>query len=270
MTGPALKIYGERNSGTNFVEQLVKLNLPLKVIPNIPDVPEALRVRARAHRMPWTCRRAYIEAAWDQIALRHDGACLGWKHRLLTGVELQRYAASTDGAVRFVAVTRNPVSWARSMHRNPFHALAPIDPDFSAFLRRPWLGVARERLDDLLLPTPIALWRLKIGAYRQLSQAGQIALIRYEDALTDPEAVISKLATLTDLPPPSEIRLPEGNARRFSKDDRGYADYVRAFDRTAILESVAPDDLTFILEAAGNDQVAALYPDLFETQAVPV
>src|SRR5690554_5707917 len=98
----AIKVYGERNTGTNYLEQLLELNVDLPRLPGVvPSFVARLDRGAEASR-----------DAWFRLTRRWN---LGWKHQAAP-TPAQR-ASWRCGGVLFVTLTKNPYSWALSMHR---------------------------------------------------------------------------------------------------------------------------------------------------------
>jgi Sulfotransferase domain len=177
-----IKIYGERNAGTNYLTELLKANLEARLLPGTVPMPIN-----RAQRLlpgnQWL-RDIYFSRTF------HEN--LGWKHSMVIPPRLLA-AGARERNVGFITITKNPYSWLLSMHRRPYNNWSIRKASFEDFLRTRWRTVGRENAASLA--NPIHLWNQKNGAYRELAKALPTLSIRYEDILADPNAVLEKTAT---------------------------------------------------------------------------
>lgn len=257
----AVKIWGERNSGTNFVENCVKKSFSLNVVRNIPDLDPAHRDRIRASNISELTKLGLIERNWDKIYVRAFKNTLGWKHEFVTDERFALYKELRKGKCCFLFVVRNPISWAKSMHKHPFHRLDRVPPKFSAFIRAPWVTVEREQLDADVIDDPITLWKLKNEQYHRLAADSDALIVRYEDFLLDLDRM---RVTLGDHfgEEVAELIVPQESARKFVPDQSTYADRADSFSFAREMDSVDAADRDFILERCEGTVLAELYPEL--------
>ncbi len=175
-----LKLYGERNTNTNYLSRLVRLNLRVREVPGV--VPPVLAAAGRALPGDEWLRDLYFALTYPKN--------LGWKHRRVGERELVRYGRAAAN-VAFVTLTKNPYSWLLSLYRRPYHRPAP-DLGFEAFLRRPWRTVGRDNAPRTL-ESPVELWNLKNASYLRLPQADTLHLTT-ESLFENPENVIRQLS----------------------------------------------------------------------------
>lgn len=175
-------VFGERNSGTNFIGKLLQLNLA--------GLSAGLEGGGKVNR-------------WSRY---------GWKHGF------PQMVSAPDHCLAVVAF-RHPERWLQSLHRKPWHT-APRRKwkgmQFSDFIRTPWraaidaegFGVAR---DDPRWNTELQWERHPLTGDRfanviQLRNAKNqgflsfpkrfrnTVLVRYEDVAAEPEAFVTFLA----------------------------------------------------------------------------
>jgi len=177
-----IKIYGERNTNTNYLEKLIKLNLDARQVPG--TAPRYIRTIQKILPGKEWLRDRYFSTTFEQN--------LGWKHtRVTTPVEMASDAVNRR-EICFVSITKNPYSWLLSLYSKPYsHQYSDNRPDFETFLQTPWKTVARDQCDDLLA-SPIALWNIKNTSYLQLTKFNGLN-ITTESTVQDPESVISKI-----------------------------------------------------------------------------
>lgn len=182
-----IKIYGERNSGTNYLTDLFRTNLNVKILAGV--VPHSV---GRAQRIlpgrEWL-RDIYFHRTFDTN--------LGWKHSLVSLRQLLAAGVATRG-LGFVTITKNPYSWLLSMYRRPYHQHYNSKHSFEEFLQLPWHTVGRENSPSSP-PSPVHLWNLKNKAYVSLKESLPSYLLRYEDLLAQPQTIVETTADLFGL-----------------------------------------------------------------------
>ncbi len=250
-TSNGLKLLGERNSGTNVLEALLAQISDLHLFPSLPML--TWRDIARYSRplsALWRYRAAQEETLdnWHRRDLPRTG---GWKHAAPSEAFETEFLSRHQPAV--LIITRHPVSWLRSMHRNPFHALHPVPADFSDFLRQTWICTAR---DGVANAAPPALLAAKLHAYaRLLDHYPNSALIRYEDLLANPEKTLSAIG----LNCPPNLRLLERDPRSFAKTSSATSYATKA--AMTRFTSLAEDDVSFVQNALAGSPALALYSE---------
>lgn len=209
-----LKLYGERNSGTNYMSRLIAANLVVREIPGV--VPRYIRPLIRLMPPGETVRDLYFHLTFHRN--------LGWKHsEVRPASELRKYRLMRRG-VRFVTVTKNPYSWLLSLYRRPYHQLGQRHPDFETFLGSSWRTVGRDGCGRTL-DNPIELWNRKNASYLALSDFRWLPLTT-EEMLKDPERVIDKIGSRLDIPRRSSQFV---NIQQSTKDRSKSFSYYRKY-----------------------------------------
>ena len=179
MSLQSIKIYGQRNTGTNYLARLVALNLRGRVLRGV---------------LPWRVNRwlGGNESARDLFFRLTLGRNLGWKHAVPPSPGDVRRLRKDADAILFLTLTKNPYAWLLSLHRHPYHASHAVG-EFREFIDRPWPTVGRERRPGAF-PSPMAMWNEKNAAYLALADGLACANLRYEDLLSSPGAVIEEIS----------------------------------------------------------------------------
>ena len=158
-----IKIYGERNTSTNYFSKLIHLN-----------------------KLPGN------ELVRDLYFLLSYKRNLGWKHtRVKSAYELKKYGILKN-AICFVSITKNPYSWLISLYRRPYCQYYSEKPKFETFLCTPWKTVGRDNCNKML-KNPIELWNIKNSSYLQLADLNGLN-ITTESILKNPNLVINKIS----------------------------------------------------------------------------
>ena len=178
-----IKILGERNTGTNYLQQLLELNLDADLLPGTvpPFVPGSA---------PEFVRDAYF--------MLTGAANLGWKHAIAPfGNELARIKKRYPSLL-LVTLTKNPYSWLLSLHRHPYHQRSAVQ-SLEEFLQSPWPTVRRERHPGPF-PNPVIMWNEKNASYVTLGQNAPCCNLTYERLLQDPQACLGQITSEYGVP----------------------------------------------------------------------
>jgi hypothetical protein len=209
-----IKLYGERNTSTNYLSKLIELNLdaieiPGTVPPRIGDLPDTVPGNELV-------RDIYFRLAYAKT--------LGWKHtRVKPFSALRHYRLVRDRTV-FVTITKNPYSWLLSLHQRPYHQRYSDRPAFEEFLRRRWKTVWRDNLAAASL-LPVELWNVKNRSYVQ-SGHPDILNLTSEAILNDPEQVIRTMSDRYTIPMKQSAFVNyERSTKEAGKNNAYYRDY---------------------------------------------
>lgn len=170
-----VQIFGERCSGTNYIERLVRSNFDIQITSD------------------------YGFKHWFVPDVSPRSA-----PNITTDLE-QRRPLSDSSDTLFLFVFRNPYDWLRSCFGKPHHSHGSSFKDFGEFLRCKWTSgdtVQRcaywrkdpqygyywiEEADSIL-----HLRKLKISHFFEIQKlVNSYAVIRYEDYLRDPQEILN-------------------------------------------------------------------------------
>ena len=234
-----VKIYGERNTNTNYLRQLVRLNLEVAELPGvIPKRMQKIQARLPAKNL---LRDIYFWCTFHRN--------LGWKHsQAPASSQLAKMRVVKKHEVVFLTITKNPYSWLLSLYKRPYHQYYREKPTFEEFLRIPWTTVYRERVRQEVA-NPIELWNLKNQSYLQLGSL-QAVNLSAESILEDPEAIITDLAQNFSIPRSTDSFVNfEESTKYESRDSSYYRDFY--------LQERWRSDLSSEAIAIINDQLSA-------------
>ncbi|MCT8160791.1 sulfotransferase [Pseudoruegeria sp. SHC-113] len=185
-----IKVFGERNCGTNWLETFFLENAPKEGQATLIHHREFLLTHCppaffeRLERLPEAAQSVAREAMFDRLFAKHGRDFMGWKHTAIRPQTLQADARFSQTA--FVLVVKHPVHFLLSLYRNPYHDLLPPRADLEAFLTAPWITLGRDGLGPVILESPLDLWSRKARSYlRFVNATPNATLLRYEDLLAD-------------------------------------------------------------------------------------
>ncbi len=190
MTRRSIKIFGERNTGTKYLSELLRLNVEAEELPGVPPRWTLPIERVVPGPGEW------VEDLFFALTYFRN---LGWKHQLVHPDRLLRSRAVRSGSLLFVTVTKNPYAWLLSLYRRPYHQHFPRKPGMETFLSTEWKAIRRENAGKSF-PNPIALWNAKNQAYIRMRDGLPVLNLRYEDILQDPRQALERICKRLSLP----------------------------------------------------------------------
>ncbi|MBE9526405.1 MAG: hypothetical protein IME94_05460 [Proteobacteria bacterium] len=224
-----IKILGERNTGTNYLEKLVKINIDARIL--FGAFPRRFN--------KWPLKYEWLRDAYFNITFSHN---LGWKHAMAPSFDELKLSKNND--VVFLTLSKNPYSWLLSMYKRPYHFGKKLR-SFDDFLQTPWKTVGRERHSESFA-NPIVLWNKKNASYTKLSTIAPTINLRYEDVLSEPERIIDTIKSEYNLQRRSKQFVNLENAAKKQDSDRNF-DYYRDYYLEERWRSYLSDDqISFI------------------------
>lgn len=185
-----IKIYGERNTGTNLLERALAQSCDAFVYPgNAPRWRMTLYHHLRRIG-PREMTDRLIEADRDRFFIGSFARNLGWKHARVPVPPPPGFTLPED--LGFVTLRKNPYSWLLSLHKRAYAGsgrAARTAAPFETFLDMPWSTVRRE-CGPPVYPSPTAIWCDKVASYAALDAIRPTVHLRYEDLLADPAAAL--------------------------------------------------------------------------------
>lgn len=179
-----IKIYGERNTNTNYLGQLISLNLDVAEIPGV--VPRAMKRIQKKLPAKNALRDIYFQFTYVRN--------LGWKHAKVEDPQrIRKCSLVKSNEVHFITLTKNPYSWLLSLFRRPYHQHYKVKPDFESFLEMEWNTTRRDNTAKKIA-NPIELWNIKNRAYLPLQQLNALNLTT-ESIFNDAASIIKLIST---------------------------------------------------------------------------
>jgi hypothetical protein len=175
-----IKIYGERNTGTNYLIELISRNFNINVLNGV--APDRLIALENLLHSGEVLKDFYFYFAF--------GRTLGWKHSSVKSPkELAKYKISRN--TYFITLSKNPYSWLLSLYKNPYHYKGKVGT-FEEFIETPYKNVKRENTGKSS-EYPVNIWNIKNKSYIGLNNELKIINLKYEELLIDPEKTINKI-----------------------------------------------------------------------------
>ncbi|MBA3519881.1 MAG: hypothetical protein H0T75_20085 [Rhizobiales bacterium] len=236
-----VKIYGERNSGTQYLHRVIDRNFTCKILEHgytspFRNISIYLQDIAKGDRLVASQRIQDI----DNKRLIHSD--FGWKHGnpQMDAIKTAQHRNLT----LFLAMTKNPYFWAKSFYERPYANLSTKPKgSFSEFLTTPWVPSDRDNTSMVFFDNPIHMWNEKIGSVRQLeSYVSAFQLVRYEDMLTSFEPTLERIGQLLH----RAGRRWENVTASPKGDPLSFADYQQKYSPDRIAGIMSREDILFI------------------------
>lgn len=240
----AVKVLGERNVGTNFLNRVINRNFDVPLLAGTQPM-KTEEIAAIVNTLPPKQRRIGWEMVLDTDMRRIDNENFGWKHACPDFANFERYSDAAAETL-FVVVSKHPLAWAASFYRRPYHCLFNRnDMSFSDFIRHPWIATSKENIHPAIVPNVIDLWNIKHRGWLELDQRGYpVHFIRYNDLVTDFQGEMGKLGEKLAKKHPGKAY---SNIERSTKADGRSLDEIRnEYFAIASGSKLLPDDLAFI------------------------
>ncbi len=210
-----LKIYGERNTGTNYFIKLVDAHLSIPLYDgNSPTK------KIAGYTVPTgsnVFQNTYFGLTWNKN--------LGWKHSLVKVDKLARHRDIDD--TYFCTLSKNPYSFLLSLHKRPYHYKGDRSKPFEEFLKEPWEVQSRDNANQKFYKNPIELWNKKTESYIHLKNTFQDRVInlKYEDLIADPEKILADIGQQYQIDHKQPFANLTASTKRSEKTYYDYKDY---------------------------------------------
>lgn len=225
-TPSCVKVFGERNTGTNAFAKLIRKNSSSKVLPTqINELPglSPLIGRALSRIAFHSMRESLTDWVFSQAAVADK-----WKHRATYFddselVQLAQYPT-------FIMI-RHPASWLFGLRRRPYHALQAVPEDLGVFLQTDWRTAGREGLDRKRY-RPAELYNEKLRSYlwfekEMHNRGGTVEFIRFEDFVIDQLSVFNRVSSLLTNAS-TDPQIIASSTKKSGKSAEDYAQYYRS------------------------------------------
>lgn len=177
-----IKIYGERNCGTNYLEKLIEKNLKVDILKFKTNWWSTILVKL--------IKYDFIQDALWQLQLKKT---LGWKHGCPPVKAIKSF---NSNSLVIVTITKNPYTFLHSLYKNPYHIKGSKSTNFSNFIQQNWRTRNRDLCKKKNLESPLELWNIKNKSYTSLNNKTTKIVINltYEQLIKHPEKCIQKIA----------------------------------------------------------------------------
>lgn len=225
-----VKVFGERNTGTNFLNQLLSLNTNLQVLGHGSNASSRAKLQAIdqsvsrlgcAEKLTPQMRRLVLDRLIDEQRRLEYPDNYGWKHARVLVEDLDK--SPHKNSTLFVFLIRNPWRFVSALHRRPYNLFPSPSSDLSSFIDSQFLANERDCMPSLLIGNPVDFWNEKVKSYFDCSDVIDNSIIcYYEDLVISIEEFIDAIRPVCDIF--GKIRTPINSTK---KEDKTFDDYRR-------------------------------------------
>jgi len=239
-----VKVFGERNTGTNFLNQLLARNTDLNVLGHggKNDNPRqklkgirqsAVRIGCADKLSPQVNRLVLNRLIDEQRKIEYLDN-FGWKHsRVLVGdLKKSPHIKST----LFIFLVRNPWRFVSALHRRPYNLFPAPHPSssLSCFVESQILANERDNMPSLIVNNPVELWNEKVGSYFDCCEVLDNAIIcYYENIVTAVDEFMAAISPVCSVS--KQIEIPMDSTKNDNKTFDQYRQEVLSYDPVKIL-----------------------------------
>ncbi|MGD1854735.1 MAG: hypothetical protein ACFB2W_10825 [Leptolyngbyaceae cyanobacterium] len=183
-----IKVFGERNTGTNWLEDLLIKNYSIPVIHHREIIKKQTTANEKAfiESLPQEQQVFMRERISDSIFEYKASHLFGWKHAAIVPEKLEKHPHFEETG--FIFLVKNPYTFLKSLHKRPYHSLIQLPKNIDKFIDMPWPTLSRDNISHALLNNPIELWNYKVASYLNFLESHSNAiLLRYESLLENYE-----------------------------------------------------------------------------------
>lgn len=223
-----LKIFGERNTGTNFLEDTLSASVDIPVVPGfLPKIISSYPHRLLRRTLPHALRASIVETLQDvgYVALRRRYGY--WKHAIV--VDANHAGAALPADDGYICLVKHPVAWMLSLKRRPYCTL--VDPDriktmpLAEFAAMQWRPIRRENKPGIFANV-FEMWNEKVRSYLDLARKRDTVVVTYEDLLREPQRTLDQIAThFSFVPRVSGWKMPVHSTKKDAKTTEDYVEY---------------------------------------------
>lgn len=244
-----IKVFGERNTGTNALISVLRNNSDSEVFPGTIDeiAPFATKKTSFMRRVGSSTRQieAEVDKAFAGKPITHQ-----WKHAATT--------FSLDGIdnVHFIFTVRHPLSWLVSLYKNPYHLLAEKPDSLIDFMQMEWEVAARDNLPKASYK-PLELYEEKLRSYTDLmarldAKGMGYTVVKFEDFVQSQSQTFDAVKLYLKNPAQDFVEMTKS-----TKDSKKNADYYRHYYGNEIWREDVPDEVK--AAATFDDALLARY-----------
>ena len=230
MAFTSLKVFGERNTGTNFLNSFLRSNTSLKVLSGGDGHRVQLKQECQSfidvHGITDLLTQQLIkESLLDQNSLCRRQKNFGWKHAKVCPDSLSKITNFKD--VVFVFIIRNPWKFINSLHQKPYNLLPRPAADLTLFVQSPIYANLRDQLSTRLINSPVELWNQKVKSYFKFVEAypRQSLIVFYEDLILFPDQFAKRLSYFCKVS--EHIVVPQDSTKKHRGDSKEYTEFCQ-------------------------------------------
>jgi len=238
-----IKIFGERNTGTNFLEKLCEKNLAASVIKNNIPHPWSYVAVLLTHSKSKIANYPVSDLFRDAYFKKKFEKEYGWKHRSLL-IDTEKRLLEKNPNLVYLICLRHPYPWLLSMYRKPYNlGIDTKKITLSEFIQARCNVARREFCNEKSFNNPLQLWSHKIRSYAECINLENVHVVRHEDLVENPRNVVQLFSTKFVIEQNQNFNNLTTSVKKDSRSQDEIRKSIKEFDPN---KHFSKDDLAFI------------------------
>lgn len=233
-----IKVFGERNTGTNFLVELLDSNTNLRHLihrdktRNRAELNKLVSAYPRLKKSEIS-RKIILERITDAKREKDFLNNFGWKHAAINSDKMEKSDLFQD--TLFLCLIRNPWRFISALHKRPYNYLPKAKKELRSFIQSPLITTTRDGLEESLLNTPVDLWNKKVASYQHFQRVHpeRVMILYYEEIMNDIDHFLLELKPFCKVS--KQTKIPISSTK---KDKKTFNDYRREVQLYSPLESI--------------------------------
>jgi hypothetical protein len=245
----SIKIFGERNTGTNYLKELIRRNFDIEIIEGVPTL-NYMRLNKALFFLP---KQKMI----DYYFSSYRPASLGWKHAVPNTQSIYEDIRFNKDELGLIFLAKNPYAWLLSMYKRPHHYDGDVSKlSFYEFLSEPWPTLGRDNV-RVPLTSIIDAYNVKYRSYIEFVNASKSCLLlRYEDLILNTQDVINTISSELSLSVSDTFRNVDKSMKR--DKDKNFDFYQDFYGKERWRDKLDAKSLTIINRSLDSQVVKDL------------
>ena len=224
-----IKVFGERNTGTNFLCKLLLDNTNLNCLvhgsnKHLKDLKNELiqqhftKTFLNKHLHKQLSSLIEEQLIDKQRSLEFDSN-FGWKHAKINPDRIKECPLYEKTI--FICLIRNPWRFITALHKKPYNLFPNTKSSLVEFINLSFLPNKRDGIKDIFLINPVDFWNIKVNSYFHFKDvSSKVFIVYYEQLVKDPKIVLDLISPYCNVS--KELKIPLKSTKG---DDKTYEQY---------------------------------------------
>ena len=227
------KVFGERNTGTNFVSQLISKNTDLYGLQHGSNIVPEKRFEAflnnsnNIKEYPPELLELVLDRLIDQQRKDEYPYNFGWKH---ARVDINKLSSSPRfNHTIFIFLIRNPWRFVSALYRRPYNLFPKPTGSLYEFVETSFLANERDCLPRNFVDSPVEFWNIKVKSYFECHAVMTNSIIcSYEEIVKNPGLFLQSLDAYCNVS--HDYSIPDESTKGDFKTFRDYQYETAVYD----------------------------------------
>ena len=224
-----IKVFGERNTGTNFLCKLLRDNTNLNFLAHRSAVPlKDLKNELIQKHFTKTFLNKHLhkqlsclieDRLIDKLRSLEFDSTFGWKHAKINPYRIKECPLYEKTI--FICLIRNPWRFTSALHKKPYNLFPSTKTSLEEFIKLSFLPNERDGIEDVFLINPVDFWNIKVSSYFHFKDvSSNVFIVYYEQLVKDPKFVLDLVSPYCNVS--KELKIPMKSTKGDNKTYKQY------------------------------------------------